>query len=174
MTARCQGSQKVPNTTDRSVLRELALSDVDGVMLDAMRLPMSKLSPEVARRRVRETLGLFQADPGVLDDAELLASELVTNGVLHARGCPAGSVLEFFLIRDRESLFLECRDASRELPRSMGAPDTLAQSGRGMFLIARLSVDHGIYLTHESGKSVWCELIAWPVRGSRREPLPPS
>lgn len=139
----------------------MGLTDVDGIVLDAMRLPMRKDSPEAARRRVKETLRLFDADPGVIDDAELLASELVTNGVLHPR-CPPGSLLHFSLIRDRKSLFMECHDESRELPVPPTDLDPLAQSGRGMFLIAKLSADHGVYLTHERGKSVWCELIAWP------------
>ena len=60
--------------------------------LESSRLPMRAESAGVARRRVRETLQLFDADPTMIDDAVLLTSEVVTNGLVHAR--PHGSALE--------------------------------------------------------------------------------
>ncbi|MFG2007059.1 ATP-binding protein [Spirillospora sp. NPDC048911] len=127
-----------------------------GVMLDAMRLPMRREAPGTVRRRVRETLLLHGVDPEVIGDAELLATELVTNAVLHA----GSGEVEVFLIRDGASLFIECRDPSPELPEG-GAPGLVETSGRGLFLVAEMAADHGVVVSGP-GKSVWCELVAWP------------
>jgi anti-sigma regulatory factor (Ser/Thr protein kinase) len=118
-------------------------------------------SAGAARRRVRETLHLFDADPGAIDDAELLTSEVVTNGIVHAR--PHGPALELFLIRAGDRLLVEVHDPSRSVPYLVAPKDTLRESGRGLPIVAELAADHGVRLTERNGKVVWFEVVAWPA-----------
>ncbi len=129
--------------------------------LESSRLPMRAESAGVARRRVRETLRLFDADPDAIDDAELLTSEVITNGIVHAR--PHGSALELFLIREGDRLLVEVHDPSRGVPYLLAPPDTLRESGRGLQIVDELAADHGVRLSERNGKVVWFEVVAWPT-----------
>ena len=128
--------------------------------LESSRLPMRAESAGVARRRVRETLQLFDADPTMIDDAVLLTSEVVTNGLVHAR--PHGSALELSLTRDGDRLLVEVLDPSRTTPYLVGPPDPLRESGRGLRILGELAADHGVRLTERGVKVVWFEVAAWP------------
>jgi anti-sigma regulatory factor (Ser/Thr protein kinase) len=128
-------------------------------------------SAQAARRRVRETLELFDADPAVIDDAELLTSEVVTNGLVHA--ARPGAELRLLLFRDGDLLTVEVHDPSRALPHPLGSPDPLSESGRGLFLVTRLAVDHGAHLAEGRGKVVWFQVSAWPAR-AEADTAPPE
>jgi len=135
-------------------------ADALGMPLESSRLPMRAESAGVARRRVRETLQLFDADPDAIEDAVLLTSEVVTNGVVHARAC--GSALELFLIREADRLIVEVHDPSRTLPYLLGRADALNESGRGLVIVDKLAADRGVRLTERNGKTIWFEIVAWP------------
>ena len=128
--------------------------------LESSRLPMRAESAGVARRRVRETLRLFDADPDVIDDAVLLTSEVVTNGLVHAGRYE--SVLELLLTRDGDRLLVEVHDPSHTIPSLVDPPDALSESGRGLRIVDGLAADRGARLTERNGKVVWFELVAWP------------
>lgn len=132
----------------------------ESMLLMGVRLPMVPQSAEVGRKHVRETLELHCADKEAIDNAELLTSELVTNGLLHA--ARPGRELILSLMRDGDRSIIEVHDPSRDLPYAATPPDELSESGRGLFLVAALSTDYGIHLTEQVGKVVWFELIAWP------------
>jgi serine phosphatase RsbU (regulator of sigma subunit) len=107
---------------------------------------------EVARARavVRERLhdwGLRR----LADTAALLAGELVTNAVRHARHRP----VELRLVRG-DTLLCEVDDDDHELPvlRHAG-PDT--ERGRGLRVVSTLAREWGASRT-EAGKTVWFEL----------------
>ncbi|RKN47046.1 SpoIIE family protein phosphatase [Streptomyces hoynatensis] len=102
-----------------------------------------------ARRGVRETLRAWDL-PELVDRAELLVSELVTNAVRHARG-----PIEVRLVRGR-SLLVEVTDPVPEPPRErrVTAED---EGGRGLHLVARQSRRWGTR-NRPVGKTVWCEL----------------
>lgn len=55
-----------------------------------------------------------------------------------------------------EALLIEVRDASTELP-SAGLADLDDEGGRGLFLVAALSIDHGAERT-PTGKRCWAEI----------------
>jgi hypothetical protein len=109
------------------------------------------------RRRVRELL------PGqagvVVDDAALVADELVSNALGHAT---APRVCRLGLVDQGRCLRIEVDDGSSELPR-MRTPDR--HGGRGLVLVDRLSsawgVDH-----YGRGKTVWAELVVDHSAGS--------
>ena len=99
--------------------------------------------------------------PHVRDDAEVLVSELVTNAVRHA--ATDGRTLRLRLLRVGTRLRIEVHDPSPSTPRSRHI-DLFEETGRGWFLVAAIAERHGTDLT-SSGKSVWCEIRAWPSAG---------
>ncbi|MFE5545673.1 ATP-binding protein [Streptomyces sp. NPDC056534] len=105
------------------------------------------------RRAVRSALGQW----GVLsaaDEIELVVTELATNVMKHVgEGSPATLVLE-----PRGSrLRVELHDKNPVVPKPDGVGDCEQEGGRGLHLVASMSVDWGTLLT-ETGKAVWCEL----------------
>jgi anti-sigma regulatory factor (Ser/Thr protein kinase) len=90
---------------------------------------------------------------GLIPDAELVISELVTNAVHYSRG----SIGLRLVLED--GLFCEVRDHSAALPRlrEVGEED---ESGLGLLVVSHVASRWGTRRT-TSGKVVWCEL---PVR----------
>lgn len=88
------------------------------------------------------------------DDAQLIISELVTNGVLHA-----GGELWVTVILDPEHLRLYVRDSGGGIPRF---PAELGRErrnigGLGLMLVDRLAVNWGTTVGAGS-KTVWATL----------------
>jgi len=87
----------------------------------------------------------------VLDTAELLTSELVTNALLHA-----GTDLVVHVEAENGTVRVAVDDGSDNAPR-MGSPDTIDLGGRGLPLVASLADRWGWEpLAH--GKRVWFEV----------------
>lgn len=94
--------------------------------------------------------------PDLVDPAELVITELVTNGLVHGTG--EELVVRFFLTRRR--LVIEVSDGSRGRAevRTTGAE---GESGRGMFLVDALADAWG---TSADGSTTWC---SFTLPGSR-------
>lgn len=90
--------------------------------------------------------------PQAIEDAQLLATELVTNALRHARG-PIGVHAH---IRDG-FLHLEVRDSAAECPpvRRVATPDD--ETGRGIELVEKLSSRWG-WQAEDQYKIVWFDL----------------
>jgi serine phosphatase RsbU (regulator of sigma subunit)/anti-sigma regulatory factor (Ser/Thr protein kinase) len=117
-------------------------------------LPNQPESAALARRAVESRLNEW----GLADLAfptSLIASELVTNSVRHARG-----PISLRLIRDR-ALICEVADGSQVSPHLHHADDE-DEGGRGLFLVARFTDNWGARRTAH-GKTIWTE-----------QPLPPG
>lgn len=115
-------------------------------------LPAEARSAGMARRFV--SVALHQSGHEVLDDvASLLASELVTNAVLHAR-----SAVHVRLRADGSRVRVEVRDASSApvSPRHFASD---AATGRGLLLVSELAAAWGSDAGPD-GKCVWFELLA--------------
>jgi anti-sigma regulatory factor (Ser/Thr protein kinase) len=99
-----------------------------------------------ARDFVRRVLG--SAEPGVVDDAELLTSELAANAVSYA-----GSD---FVVRVRTGGGLtrvEVSDMSTT-PPTVHHPDDDGDSGRGLWVVESIALSWGVDVRAD-GKSVW-------------------
>ncbi|MEU3980990.1 ATP-binding protein [Streptomyces sp. NPDC026672] len=106
-----------------------------------------------ARRALREFLR-FWGRPGRSEVAELLASELITNALVHT---DHDAVLTVVL--EPRGLRVEVRDFAARRPRlSVPDPDE-ATHGRGLLLVQSLADSWGVR-AHGVGKSVWFELGA--------------
>jgi anti-sigma regulatory factor (Ser/Thr protein kinase) len=109
-------------------------------------------APHAVRRFVHAMLsewGLRQ----LMDDMELVASELATNAVQ----CAIGDTIAVRLERDAGAVCVKVWDDSPESP-SMGAPnDTDDERGRGLMITAAISERCGHYRV-PSGKVVWAAM----------------
>jgi anti-sigma regulatory factor (Ser/Thr protein kinase) len=102
-----------------------------------------------ARSAVREHAEGMSAD--VVDNAELMVSELVTNAVLH--GAPD---VRLTVVAEEGALSVEVTDGSSRLPRTSAPSAMDDSSGRGLEIIELLSVAWGVDVDPaHPGKTVW-------------------
>ena len=115
-------------------------------------LPPTRQAPATARAFLRGA-GCSAHHARVLDEAELLVSELATNAVLH--GTPPISVQ--VECDGSRGLRVSVTDGSAEAPlrREAGPQDG---SGRGMLLVDVISDRWGVQTRPGEGKAVWFQL----------------
>jgi anti-sigma regulatory factor (Ser/Thr protein kinase) len=170
MTIRRHKSPARPTTADDR--RWIIVSDVSTLPPQRQTLPAFEVdgglhAPSLVRRRVTGYLA-GALDAGLLHDAELLVSEVVTNAVLHggaSDGSPIGVSVDVLPDRVRVAVTDPgCGFDRPAVPRARAD----AAGGNGLVLLERLAADWDV----ESGERncVWFEL----ERGSRRgrEPAP--
>jgi anti-sigma regulatory factor (Ser/Thr protein kinase) len=122
--------------------------------MNTRRFDYDLASVSEARRHVREVLR--DQPRGVVDVAELLTSELVTNAIRHG-----ASGFELKIELD-ENVRVEVRDEGAGNPHviSAGPQDP---SGRGLGIVEALSIAWGVIPTAD-GKTVWYELPLAPMQ----------
>jgi anti-sigma regulatory factor (Ser/Thr protein kinase) len=126
---------------------------VDLASREELSFPPSTRAPALARRAVREFLAAAQRSDRT-DTAELLASELVTNAVIHGRG-PVTMRMEY----DATGLAVTVQDEEPSLP-VVPPDDPMALHGRGLHLIAALASAWGVEPDRDGpGKGVWFRLV---------------
>ena len=116
-------------------------------------LPPTLAAPGLARRYVASQAATWPA--GLLDLVELLASEVVTNAVIHGRG-----PVELLLNDDGSRLKVDVGDGKPgPLPWMPGQPADGHERGRGLLIVDYLA-DRWGYRPHPTapGKIVWFEL----------------
>ncbi|MFP5376184.1 MAG: ATP-binding protein [Acidimicrobiia bacterium] len=110
-------------------------------------------SGEAVRRFVQRQVEADSVSDETQFLAQLLATELVTNAVRHAR-----TSVELGVARRRDRIRIEARDGSRKLPVR---PEAEAPTRhRGMLLIEDLADRWGVDLEDGGSKVVWLELAA--------------
>jgi serine phosphatase RsbU (regulator of sigma subunit)/anti-sigma regulatory factor (Ser/Thr protein kinase) len=131
-----------------------------------------------ARAFVRETIGKW-GDETVVDDAVLIASELVTNAIVHA-GTPAE--VSCALLRDQrgEASAVRVAVADRHPGRIIPAPRLewdedakQSEGGRGLFLSAQIAAAWGVQYTR-AAKQVWFVLNLDPAADHGHAAAPPA
>jgi anti-sigma regulatory factor (Ser/Thr protein kinase) len=132
-----------------TVLQERPAADQDEFTAVGHALPHSPRSPSLARAIVRDAL------PGVslstVETAQMLASELTTNAVLHA-----GSMLVLHVTVAEDRLWVGVEDLSSDYPLPQ-QPSADAEDGRGLMLLDAIASAWGWDRT-PVGKQVWFEL----------------
>lgn len=119
-------------------------------MAESLRLGLRLDAPAQARRWIRDICSAHGLD-GLIDDATLLVSELVTNAVLHAR-TPCRVRAEV----GERTLRIHVMDEDPTVIQPI-APRGGAERGHGLAMVAALSTDWGM-TQHHAGKSVWFTL----------------
>ena len=122
----------------------------DGEEVEVAHFGAEGTSAGAARRFVSATLAAWGAE-ALEDAATLLASELVSNVVLHA-----GTDLDIVLRRPEGRVRIEVHDRDHRLPIRKHYSVT-ATTGRGLGMLEDLAQDWGAETT-PAGKVVWFEL----------------
>ena len=128
----------------------------------SLHIPNDARAVTVSRRTLRLVLTLHGLT-GLVDTAELLAAELVSNAVLHTKG-PAALRVRW---SPPGTLRIGAWDADPEPPEAFpGEPGQRTaddEGGRGLFLVRSCSDLWGwqpLSRFGHRGKYVWCELAA--------------
>lgn len=114
-----------------------------------LRLDTEGEAPGQARRAVRRQLERWEVPGEVVDELELITSELVTNAFVHAR-----PPIDLRLRHAAHEIVLEVQDRAVLRPRRR-RPDDDDEHGRGLNIVEVLATDWGTR-SSESGKTVWC------------------
>jgi anti-sigma regulatory factor (Ser/Thr protein kinase) len=120
-----------------------------------LRLAPTPAEASAARAFVHEVLDYWKPalpDTTLAERAVLLANELVTNAVVHAR-----TDLRLRLELRGDWLHIAVHDGSPR-PLRMVTPDAEAEGGRGLWLVQRLARAWGVHRPPDGGKVVWCSL----------------
>ena len=121
-----------------------------------MRLAPRRDSVPAARGLLRRLLASWRMDELLDGHIELLASELLTNGVLHA-----ATELDVVISYDGAAVRFEVHDRSSSIPE-LRVPDLEAEGGRGLWMVSELA-DGWAIEPREGGKRIWFEVSAQPV-----------
>ena len=155
------GSQDWPSTSTDAPMALATSADTRGAVdpADFVRTAVFRLEPVPesagrARRAARTMLTDWQLGH-LVEDVDLVVSELVTNALLHSGEGPAGAAEPFRLELDLSGGRLTCRvvDSSPLPPTPEEATET-AESGRGLILVEALAAEWG-WEDLPDGKAVW-------------------
>ena len=123
-----------------------------------MRLPASPVAASVARHALAGLAPFL--DERVVDNAQLLVSELVTNSVRHG-GLPPEASVEFCVRASSETLMVEVADPGRGFNgtpmRPRNSAGTASPSGWGLFLVEQIADRWGA-VQKDGETRVWFEL----------------
>lgn len=144
--------------TPHGASRSRAASVPDGDRLE-LRLPARPDVVGSARRAVHDYLTARGVPSAVVDDLQLVTSELVTNGILHGSPGAIGVVVG---IDDRDAIELRVsNDGPAVLPpvSTWQAPEDLVVRGRGLGIVRQL-VDDAEVVEADEATTVVCRR-AW-------------
>ncbi|MFB6518592.1 ATP-binding protein [Streptomyces sp. NPDC056401] len=134
-----------------------------------LRLAATSTAVSCSRVFIAHTLRQWNI-PDLIDDAQLVVSELVTNSV-KATGVMTPSptwaeleglkLLHVALFAHGHSVTIQVWDDSKEPPVKTGAgQDDEAEQGRGLFIVEALALNVGCFFPRNGGKVVWAEMSA--------------
>jgi anti-sigma regulatory factor (Ser/Thr protein kinase) len=126
-------------------------------------LPRSHDAPWLGRSSLTKWFGAA-LEPGELHRAKLLASELLTNAVLHGEG-----KIVLRARSDDDRILIEVIDEGHGFEHAVRRTDFGDLSGRGLWIVDAESSRWGI---HEGTTHVWFELERrGPRLGTEKKPL---
>ncbi|WP_230210146.1 ATP-binding protein [Streptomyces kaniharaensis] len=114
-------------------------------------------SIRTARRHVRDQLAAWGWGGDPVDDLVLIASELVTNAVVHA--CHGSGEVRLYLQEFGGDCRLEVWDPRFDLPLQDRRPRRFNECGRGIELVRELALDFGVVIRRGAGKRVWVRVL---------------
>ncbi|WP_149182530.1 ATP-binding protein [Streptomyces sp. TRM49041] len=121
-------------------------------------LPHAPGAASITRRRVRAVLTDWRLSADVADDVLLLASELLTNALVHALP-PATLRLSQVLVDGLGAVRVEVTDAGPATPAGQPAPGLDPdEHGRGIGIVMALSARCGVR-ERADGTSRWADVV---------------
>jgi len=130
---------------------------------DVLRLPHTAASVGTARRTIRRRLTALGVGRALLDDVEVVVSELLGNAVRHARPIAGGAVLVAWRVTHTGVLVKVTDGGSSRRVESRGS-GVLAETGRGLRIVDGLAADWGVVDHLGGSRTVWA-LLAAPRTG---------
>jgi anti-sigma regulatory factor (Ser/Thr protein kinase) len=109
----------------------------------------------VVRHSIAADLASRAVAPDRIDDVVLVASELLSNAVVHA-ATRVDEDLDVAWEVQPDCVLIEVADASPDLPRHRSTNDSDTR-GRGLSIVAALALDWGVRRT-ATGKQVWARV----------------
>jgi anti-sigma regulatory factor (Ser/Thr protein kinase) len=134
-------------------------AEAAGARIEA-HLPLDVHAPAAARSAVTDCLG-DRVAPSVLDDALLLATELVTNSVRHS-GLPAGAELVVGVTLMPAGVRVHVDDPGHGGAIAPRPPDADG-GGFGLNIVQTLSERWGVERAARGGTRVWAQLARAPL-----------
>ncbi|GAB3407867.1 ATP-binding protein [Flindersiella endophytica] len=117
-------------------------------------LPPKEQAASTARHVLHQVLTSW-GRAQLLEDAGIVASELITNAVQHAAN--AGQLRLDVRVDEHGRLRIAVDDGSEELP-TLQEPTIDTEAGRGLLIVTQLSNRWGVEPRPGRGKQVWAEL----------------
>jgi anti-sigma regulatory factor (Ser/Thr protein kinase) len=111
-------------------------------------------APADAREQLRERLG-SKLDPEVVELAQLLLSELVSNCVLHGSATTSADWIDVTASTFPHAVWVEVSDGGLPFEHEAREPSLDAPTGRGLYLVEQIASRWGI---SKHPTSVWFEL----------------
>jgi serine/threonine-protein kinase RsbW len=153
------GADRPPDSPDergRSVnARDAARQSY--VSSNVLRVRHEASAVSAARRQVRRELEQEQLPTLLLDDVEVVLSELMGNAVRHARPIAGGVLLVGWRIADDE-LTIRITDGGSVKRIEPRESSPMADSGRGLHIVERLASAWGVTDHAGSLRTVWAVL----------------
>ena len=129
----------------------------------ALRIPPGALGPGIVRAHVRTVLLRHAVRPDLIDNAELIASELTTNSLANSGDSVAVRLAHTRYTPAESRIRLSVWDSSPRLALPPSLPCSLdSENGRGLWLLRACADEWGQYLLANGrrstgGKEVWAE-----------------
>jgi serine/threonine-protein kinase RsbW len=130
--------------------------EIGGGQHRTVRIPWDASSVRRIRRAVVTDLRAREVLPQVVDEAEIVVSELVANAVRHARPLGDGTVRIHWKIKG-PVVEVEVTDGGGPTVPRPAPPSTWAQAGRGLRIVRSLAHEWGVQ-EDRSGCTVWVAL----------------
>ncbi len=127
------------------------------VSSNVVRVPHQASAVGGARRQVRRELEQEQLPEALLDDVEVVLSELMGNAVRHARPIAGGVLLVGWRLADDE-LTLRVTDGGSLKRIEPRESSPMADSGRGLHIVERLASAWAVTDHAGSLRTVWAVL----------------
>ena len=127
------------------------------VSSNVLRVRHQPSAVSAARRQVRSELQQEHLPEPLLDDVEVVLSELMGNAVRHARAIAGGVLLVGWRINEDE-LTLRVTDGGSVKRIEPRESSPMADSGRGLHIVERLATAWGVTDHAGSLRTVWAVL----------------
>lgn len=129
---------------------------MNGMLDNETRINGGPTAPPRVRALVSDRVG-EDLDATCLQDVLLLASELVTNSVLHAGAGPDDEIGVQVSVSD-DLIRVAVSDSGSEQAPHIVEPDPAEPGGMGLFMVERLSHRWGVERRGSRGTTVWFEI----------------
>lgn len=154
-----RGSGGTPPGTSRAVHDPAMMASVS--VLGSLTIPGRPEHVCAARSFVEKALD--EASPAT-DAAVLLASETVTNAVLHSNSRRRGGTVTITIIKAGGGTRIEVTDDGSEVSAPVVKGPGCVSGGHGLFLVQTLA-DHWGYVRDDAGTTVWFWLADGSLSG---------